>query len=538
MSETFHAIVVGTGFGGSVTAAKLVEKGWNVLVLERGAAHPPGRFPRTPGEMARAFWSPDSGRLGLFDVWSFDALDAVVASGLGGGSLIYANVLQRKPPETFAACERWPLDPVELDEHYAAVEEVLQPVEYPYAATTPKTAAFTAAAAGGEGTLVPTPLAISFGADPGTPVPGEPLHLPNLHGVARSTCRLCGACDVGCDYGAKNTLDLTYLSAIAGEADIRTLCEVKTIARCAGGYEVGWVRRDGSGAESLHSARAGSVVLCAGTLGTTHLLMRNRASLPGLSARLGDRFSTNGDVLTFARDTAAPVEMAHGPVITATVRWQDGEKLRQVQDGGVPALGPWLAHLLGAPGTLRRNWRFLAGLLLGHRRFALRKLWSRLRGDRDTNVSEELARLFDGPSPHVLPMLGMGRDRPLARLRLDGDDLELVGFDEKCSPVFKSLVGDSRTIAAALGGHFYDPPLSHLVTVHPLGGCAMAASPTDGVVDSYGRVFGEPGLLVADGSILPGPVGPNPSLTIAALADRIATALADSGPPTPPTLSP
>ena len=526
MSKTFDAIVVGTGFGGSVTAAKLVGKGWNVLVLERGAAHPPGRFPRTPGDMARAFWSPRSGRFGMFDVWSFDALGAVVASGLGGGSLIYANVLQRKPAATFAAGERWPLQPGELDEHYAAVEDVLQPVEYPYAATTPKTAAFTAAATDAGGTMVPTPLAISFGA-----MPGQPLDAPNLHGVPRSTCRLCGACDVGCDYGAKNTLDLTYLSAIAQRADIRTLCEVKTIARRAGGYEVGWVRRDGAGGESAHCARAPHVVLCAGTLGTTHLLLRNRASLPGLSTRLGDRFSTNGDVLTFARDTAAPVEMAHGPVITATVRWQDGEALRQVQDGGVPALGPWLAHLLGAPGTLSRNWRFLAGLVLGHRRFVLRKAWQRLRGDRDTHVSDELARLFEGASPRVLPMLGMGRDRTVSRLRLDGDDLELVGFDEKLSPVFGALVGDTDRIAAELGGRFYDPPLSHLVTVHPLGGCAMAASPTDGVVDAYGRVFGEPGLLVADGSVMPGPVGPNPSLTIAALADRFATALAADGPP-------
>jgi cholesterol oxidase len=223
--------------------------------------------------------------------------------------------------------------------------------------------------------------------------------------------------------------------------------------------------------------------------------------------------------------------MSRGPVITATIRWQDGEHLRQVQDGGVPALGPWLVHLLGAPGTLGANWRFLAGVLLGHRRFVLRKLWHRLAGDRDTNVSAELARLFEGVSPRVLPMLGMGRDRPVGRLRLDGDDLELVDWSEDASCVFDEIVGDSRGIASALGGRFHDPPLSHLVTVHPLGGCAMAASPTDGVVDEWGRVFGEPGLLVADGSVLPGPTGPNPSLTIAALADRFATALAAEGPP-------
>jgi cholesterol oxidase len=520
--ERFEAIVVGTGFGGSVTAAKLVEEGWDVLVLERGRPHPPGGFPRSPAQMAQAFWDPDAGRFGMFDVWSFHDLDAVVASGLGGGSLIYANVLQRKPPETFAADERWPLAPDALDRHYTAVEDVLDPVAYPYAESTPKTAAFTAAAGDAGGRIVSTPLAISFGA-----MPGQPLDAPNLHGVPRSTCRLCGACDVGCDYGAKNTLDLTYLSTIAKDADIRTLCEVRTIARHAGGgYEVGWVRRDGAGGESAHRAVAPHVVLCAGTLGTTRLLLRNRASLPGLSTRLGDRFSTNGDLLTFAHATAAPVEMSHGPVITATARWQEGERLRQVQDGGVPALGPWLVHQLGAVGTLRANLGFLAGVLLGHRRFLLRRVWRALSGDRDTNVSAELARLFEGSSARVLPMLGMGRDCPVSRLKLDGDDLELVGFDEDRSPVFDELVADSRTIAEKLGGRFYDPPLSHLVTVHPLGGCAMAASPTDGVVDAWGRVFGEPGLHVADGSVMPGPTGPNPSLTIAALADRFATALA------------
>ena len=122
MREHFHAVIVGSGFGGSVVAARLAEAGMRVLVLERGKAYPPGSFPRSPREMEGNFWDPSEGLHGLFDVWSFRGLDAIVASGLGGGSLIYANVLLRKDERWFNG---WPLSRRDLDPHYAAVEQVL-----------------------------------------------------------------------------------------------------------------------------------------------------------------------------------------------------------------------------------------------------------------------------------------------------------------------------------------------------------------------------------------------------------------------------
>src|SRR4051812_29907533 len=142
-SEHFDAVVIGSGFGGAVSAFRLSEAGLSVLVLERGVPYPPGSFPRTPRGMKENFWAPASGLLGLFEVWSFQHVTAIVSSGLGGGSLINANVLLRKPPDTF---DGWPLDRGALDPHYANVESVLDPRPFPADiepyASAPKTREF------------------------------------------------------------------------------------------------------------------------------------------------------------------------------------------------------------------------------------------------------------------------------------------------------------------------------------------------------------------------------------------------------------
>src|SRR5436190_2343709 len=137
-TERFQVVVVGSGFGGSVTAYRLAEAGLRVCLLERGKRYPPGSFPRTPYEFTQAFWDPSEGLYGLIDLWYFGRLAALVSSGLGGGSLIYANVILPKPPEWF---DGWPVTRRELDPHYAAVSKFLDPVEYPYRDTA-KTEAF------------------------------------------------------------------------------------------------------------------------------------------------------------------------------------------------------------------------------------------------------------------------------------------------------------------------------------------------------------------------------------------------------------
>jgi cholesterol oxidase len=548
----FDAIVVGSGFGGSVTAYRLAEAGMSVCVLERGKPYPPGSFPRSPWETGRNFWDPSEGLHGLFDVWSFRGLGGVVASGLGGGSLLWSNVVLRKDPGTFVreSGEYWPVTYADLEPHYERHERMLQATPYPYAVApydrTYKTRAMEYAAdrLGLEWFL--PPLAVAFDPGDGRPRPGEPIRgEENLHGRTRLTCLLCGECNVGCNYGAKNTLDYNYLSqaALGHGAQIRTRCEVKTFApREGGGYSVGYVDHAGA-AEGEKRARplplrtltADRLILAAGTFGSTYLLLKNAGSFPGLSERLGTQFCGNGDLLTLAvkarGEGGGPriVDPGYGPVITSTIRVKDAAeggpgRGYYIQDGGHPQHINWIIEASHQLNVLRKGIRLATRLV---------KVWLRL--NRRTDVGREIAAFFAPAelSSSTLPLFSMGRDMPDGNMRLTDDGYLDVDWNKKSStPFFDDLRGTARQIASVLDAKFADNPpwhLSRLITVHPLGGCPMGRDEREGVVDSFGRVFGYPGFLIADGSVLPGPVGPNPSTTIAALAHRFAEqAIADS----------
>ena len=556
-AEHADVVVVGSGFGGSVAAYRLAQAGLSVVLLERGNAYPPDSFPRTPAQMSQAFWNPGAGLYGMFDVWRFSGCDSVVSSGLGGGSLIYANVLLRKDEHWFVkddplprgGYESWPVTRADLDPHYDEVERMLgatpYPLEAPAYAATPKTHAMRDAAAElGLSCHLP-PLAVSFAPAPGAaPGLGLPIVDPvygNLHGRQRSTCRLCGECNIGCNIGAKNSLDYNYLSAAQHHgADLRTGHEVRAIRPGpAGGYEVDYVRHDlqdkdslpGTAPASLRVIACDRLVLAAGTYGTSYLLLRNRPYLRGLSAALGTRFSSNGDILSFLvnaknHNRARPLEASHGPVITSAIRLSDehdgpGETGRgaYIEDGGYPAFVDWLVEAACVPGDTRR----LA-------RFALERLHAIVARTHETDISGEISELLssDALSVSSLPLLGMGRDVPDGHLWLRGGRLDLAWTTATSEAYFERVLATMRRVAAVLGARYIDNPMwrrKRVITVHPVGGAPMGDDRSVGVCDSYGEVFGHPGLYIADGAVMPGPVGPNPSLTIAALADRMCTRL-------------
>jgi cholesterol oxidase len=577
-AEHFDAVVIGSGFGGSVTAYRLAEAGHSVCLLERGKPFPPNSFPRSPRGLKSQFWDPSAGLHGMFNLWSFANIDAICASGLGGGSLIYANVLLRKDEDWFVreepgqgswkdGYEYWPVTRADLDPHYDRVERMMNvqkyPLDQPHYDETLKTLAFrdAAHALGLDWRLVN--LAVTFANDGDPPVPGEPIResRPNIHGRTRLTCKLTGECDLGCNHGSKNSLDYTYITAAwhAG-ADIRTRHEVRSFEpREGGGYAIDYVIHDpeSEGVETdtraldRHTMTADRLVLSAGTLGTTYLMLKNRAAFPNLSPALGTRFGGNGDLLTFARHCMKDgpdgkkvprvLDAAHAPVITSAIRVPDaldGGEGRgfYLEDAGQPEFVSWILQLLDAP---RSAWEQIPNLV-------------RLAGDfithRDTDVGDEVSDLIGdtAESGGFLPLLGMGRDIPEGIMSLHGEGGLAIDWKKNAGskPYFDRVRAVSEQVAHELGGTFLDNPiwlLSRVVTVHALGGCPMGRDEREGVVDSLGRVFNYPGLHIADGSVMPGPVGPNPSLTIAGLADRFADAIIDemkgatvTAPPPPP----
>jgi cholesterol oxidase len=545
--ERVDAVVIGTGFGGAVAAWRLAEAGLSVVILERGKLYPPGSFPRSPHLMARNFWRPDRGLFGLFEVLTFKTLGAVLSSGVGGGSLIYANVLLRKDEKWFvrrgADGEDWPVTRADLEVHYDRVQARLKPQQYPfdkppYSSTGKTQVMLEAAQALNLDWFMPN-LGVTFADSGQPPVPGEPIidREPNLHGRTRSTCRLCGECDIGCNYGSKNTTDYMFLStAVRQGADLRPLCEVRELIPLPeGGCTVRYVRYNpdleagGTGAtRPLKTIRAPLVVLAAGSLGSTSLLLRNKHHFPGISPQLGFRFSGNGDLLAFAlrcktNGTKEPrfLDPTFGPVITSTIRIPDeldgiagAGRGGYIQDGGQPHFASWLLEGANVPrvsiNMLSFLWHYLG------RRLGLNK---------ESNFSLEVSRALGtgALSASTLTLLAMGRDVAGGRITLDEGSLAVEWPRKPSLAYFKSMNKTMADIAHFHGARFVQNVLGYIgrtITVHPLGGCSMGRDAAHGVVDSFGQVFGFPGLIIADGSVMPGPVGANPSLTIAALADR------------------
>jgi cholesterol oxidase len=562
--DEFDAVVIGSGFGGAVAAHRLAELGvQDVLVLERGMPYPPGSFARTPWEMRDGVWDPDTGRYGLLELLKFSHVTAVISSGLGGGSLVYANVMLRKPPQTFGADQangwrEWPISYDQLEEGYEAVESRLRPTGMPYDSyAVPKTDAFKMAL--DELGLKPAqaPIAVTFAAGDGEqPQPGMPLldgagnvDTDNLHHRSRRTCTLCGDCDFGCNEGAKNTLDYNFLSEFAahpqGRKKIRTCCEALDIAGPLpnGGYEVRY-RQHGAAREQVQlraraerhetdlellddssdeerTVRAKVVILAGGTFGSTRLLLASRPRLPRLSAQLGRGFSSNGDLLKFAFNCRRDGEWrdmapSRGPVITAYAEAASDGHQTWLEDGGFPRGMQMMWQVTEAPQDL---WQM--------RGVAWRWLRGRLVGNVGGQYMEALGTAHASGS--MLPLLAMGRDVPGGVIELDGDSLTLDWDPDAQSDAYFGFVEDcTRALADKLGGEAGDTGWRRRVLpgrgacAHPLGGCRIGKTEHEGVIGTDGQVFGCEGLYVADGSVMPGPIGPNPSLTIGAVSHLIA----------------
>ncbi|HEY1540460.1 MAG TPA: GMC oxidoreductase [Solirubrobacteraceae bacterium] len=518
MESAYDAVVVGSGFGGGITACRLAERGLRVCVLERGRRFGPGDFPDRPAQAPRMFWHPRLNPGGFFDLRIMRDVAVLTGAGVGGGSLVYANVQLRAPDDVFDD-PAWPagIDARVLRPYYDRTEAALQPRETPADPALPKVRAFDAMAARAGYASERLPIAVHFGED----------RLHPFSGAFQQGCENLGRCDIGCPRNARNTVDITYVArAEQHGAEVFPLHEVHTIdapPHDGGPWRVGFrdlqYRIDGEVTAPL-------LVLAAGTLGSSRLLLRNRRRLARLSPALGTRFSGNGDALALAIDPQEPAVAGaradFGPTMTSRIDL-DAEQQLMVADGGLPTSFGGLLQIV-------RGVRAITGL--GRVALHAKNVAAKV-GLSDRHVTHRNMTLKDRtPIADTLVFLNLGRDAADGRMRLT----PLFGcFDIRWSKdasaaLFERMRRIAGELAQAAGaGSFFAldaGPLGKFITVHPLGGCPMSDDPRTGVVDEYGKVHGYDGLYVLDGSIVPTALGVNPSKTIAALAERGAERLA------------
>lgn len=515
-------VIIGSGFGGSVAALRLSEKGYRVRVIEAGRRFEDDDFAKTSWDVRRYLWAPLLGCFGVQRIHRLPHVMILAGAGVGGGSLNYANTLY-EPGDAFFADPQWPTGhpwQQELGPHYATARRMLGVVEhYPHTGPVERIMAGAAADLGVADTFRHAPVGVFLGM-PGKTVP-DPFF--DGEGPARTGCTLCGNCMVGCRVGAKNTLMKNYLALAERRGAVieplRTVTEVREDPR--GGYLVttersgAWVRRE------RRTIRAEQVVLAGGTWGTQQLLHRMKASgaLPRLSDALGRLTRTNSEALDGAIATRVPEDagFAHGVAITTSFHVDERTHVENVRYGpGSNLMGALATVLVPGERPLLVRLGTLIGRVLRHpvrewrlgtlRRWSERGIIALVMQTADNSLTLSLRRRFGRsvltsaqghgePNPPYLPQAHRATRAMAARIEAE------TGVPAEARGSWPEVFGIP-------------------MTAHFLGGAVIGGSPDAGVLDPYHRVWGHPGLHVVDGSAVPANPGVNPSLTITALAER------------------
>ncbi len=516
-ADDYDVIIVGSGYGGGVSASRLARAGLHVAVLERGrevvTGEFPSRFPEMRHEMRVTGKNMEIGsETGLYDVRLGNDMHVLVGCGLGGGSLVNAGVALRPDARVFSD-PIWPGQIAQdglLDKGYTLARQWLAPARDPEAQGHTKVQALAKAADGiTDGPRAPE-VVVSFD------------ETTSAGGIAQRACTRCGDCCGGCNVGAKNTVALTYLpDAVRHGADLFTGAKVSHVDRTGGTWSVHVAEvgaKDASGA--TRKLRAQRVILAAGTLGSTEILLRSRERGLALSDRLGERFSANGDIIAFGYDADVPVNAigvgepvkeglaSVGASVSAQLEINDPDDLDQglcIQEGVLPSSLAPVLPVMFVPN----------GRLLG----ALKSL---VRG------------VYNGPLSRLQTFFAVTHDSASGRFELINGRLTLKWPNAAEEPAYKRLDTLLEKLVTNVGGSYVKNPLAGSImgqqpaTAHPLGGCGMGRDAETGVVDHKCRVFAGPdagtsvhdGLYVIDGAVIPRSLGVNPLLTITALAER------------------
>lgn len=533
MDPDYDVLIIGSGFGGSVSALRLTEKGYRVGVLEAGRRYEDADFAKTSWNLRKFLWAPQFGMYGIQRIHLLRNVMILAGAGVGGGSLNYANTLY-VPPDPFFNDAQWKDITdwrAELMPHYDQAQRMLGVVTNPTFTDADRIMKEVADDMGVGDTFVPTPVGVFFGPD-GEKAPGKTVPDPYFGGAgpARTGCLECGACMTGCRYGAKNTLLKNYLGlAESAGAQVHPLTIVTGFEQRPDGlWEVRTARTGSKLRRRRKTFTARHVVLAAGTYGTQKLLfkMRDKGKLPKLSDKLGVLTRTNSESIVGAATlkVTGEYDLTHGVAITSSIHPTSDTHVEPVRYGkGSNAMGllqTLMTDGTGPQGTDTPRWRQLldqAGedpkqmlRMLNPRQWSERTVIALVMQHLDNSITT-----FTRKTKFGFRMLdskqGHGEPNPTW----------IPAGNEVTRRIAKKING----VAGGTWGELFNIPL----TAHFLGGAAIGDSPERGVIDPYQRVYNYPTLHVMDGASISANLGVNPSLSITAQAERAASLWPNKG---------
>lgn len=533
MAPDYDVLVIGSGFGGSVTALRLTEKGYRVGVLEAGRRFADEEFAKTSWNLRKFLWAPQFGCYGIQRIHLLRDVLILAGAGVGGGSLNYANTLY-VPPDPFFNDPQWKAITdwrSELMPHYEQAQRMLGVVTNPTFTDADRIMKEVADDMGVGDTFVPTPVGVFFGPD-GTKTPGKRVPDPYFGGAGpeRTGCIECGSCMTGCRYGAKNTLLKNYLGlAESAGTEIHPMTTVTSLHQRGDGlWEVQTVRTGSRIRRHKRTFTANHVVLAAGTFGTQKLLfkMRDTGTLPKLSERLGVLTRTNSESIVGAGRlrVSDDLDLTHGVAITSSIHPTPDTHIEPCRYGkGSNAMG-LLQTLMtdgnGPDGTDIPRWKQLLHnaaedprgtlRLLNARRWSERTMIALVMQHLDNSITTYTKRTKFGKR-RLTSKQGHGEPNPTW----------IPVGNEVTRRIAKKIDG----VAGGTWGEMFNIPL----TAHFLGGAPIAADAEHGVIDPYHRVYNYPTLYVTDGAAISANLGVNPSLSITAQAERAASLWPNKG---------
>ncbi|MFE3445140.1 GMC family oxidoreductase N-terminal domain-containing protein [Nocardia sp. NPDC059180] len=512
----YDVLIVGSGFGGSVTALRLVEKGYKVGIIEAGRRFADDELPKTSWDLRKFLWAPKLGCYGIQRIHPLRDVLILGGAGVGGGSLNYANTLY-VPPEPFFQDAQWReitdwRD--ELTPYYEQAQKMLGVVRNPHMTPADEVFKQVAEDMGVGDTFVQTPVGVFFGE------PGKTVEDPYFGGVGpeRTGCVECGDCMVGCKFGAKNTLvkNYLYLAEKAGAQVIPMTTVTALRPQADGTWEVSTERTGAWVRKSPATYTAGHVVLAAGTLGTQKLLhaMRDQGVLPDVSDQLGVLTRTNSESIVGAatKKVQPGQDFTKGVAITSSIHPTPDTHMEPVRYGkGSNSMGLLQTLMVDGGGRVPRWLRFL-GIALRHPLTLLSFLSVRNWSER-TIISLVMQHLDNSITTYTKRGL-FGRKLTSKQGHGEPNPTWIPAGNDVTRRVADKIGG----VAGGTWGEVFNIPL----TAHFLGGAAIGADRDSGVIDAFHRVYGYPTLSVVDGAAVSANLGVNPSLTITAQAERAA----------------